>query len=97
MKSKTLVMMGLAEKGKTPGAQALARLAISEYWILVDSMAWDVMHSFRLGSSLDQLRGESGRRHVPDILDDPDTRHKRGSHAHAQGLSRCFVGGVLHC
>ena len=71
MKSKTLVMMGLAEKGKTPAAQALA-LAISEYWILVDDMAWDVKPSFRLCSSLDQLRGEPGKKHVPDILDDPD-------------------------
>ncbi|CAE7524128.1 unnamed protein product, partial [Symbiodinium sp. CCMP2456] len=71
MKSKTLVMMGLAEKGKTPAAQALA-LGISEYWILVDDMAWDVKPSFRLCSSLDQLRGEPGKKHVPDILDDPD-------------------------
>ena len=60
MKSKTLVLMGLAEKGKTPAAQALA-LAMSEFWILVDDMAWDVKPAFRLCSSLDQLRGEPGK------------------------------------
>ncbi|CAE7179837.1 unnamed protein product [Symbiodinium microadriaticum] len=69
--TEILVMMGLAEKGKTPAAQALA-LAISEYWMLVDNMVWDVKPSFRLCSSLHQLRGEPRKKHVPDILDDPD-------------------------
>ena len=36
LQSKTLVMMGLAEKGKTPLAQAIA-MAVSEYHILVQS------------------------------------------------------------
>ena len=71
LKSKTVVFMGLAEKGKTPAAQALA-LAMSEYWLLVDNMAWDQRPAFRLCASLDQLRGEPGVKHVPDILDDPD-------------------------
>ena len=71
LKSKTVVFMGLAEKGKTPAAQALAS-AMSEYWLLVDNMAWDQRPAFRLCASLDQLRGEPGVKHVPDILDDPD-------------------------
>ena len=71
LKSKTVVFMGLAEKGKTPAAQALA-LAMSEYWLLVDNMAWEQRPAFRLCASLDQLRGEPGVKHVPDILDDPD-------------------------
>ena len=71
MKSKTLVLMGLAEKGKTPAAQALA-LAMSEFWILVDDVAWNVKPAFRLCSSLGQLRREPGKKHIPDILDDPD-------------------------
>ena len=33
IKTKTLVFMGLAEKGKTPAAQAIA-MAISEYYVL---------------------------------------------------------------
>ncbi|CAE7299339.1 unnamed protein product, partial [Symbiodinium necroappetens] len=44
LKSKTVVFMGLAEKGKTPAAQALA-LAMSEYWLLVDNMAWAFLDS----------------------------------------------------
>ena len=70
LKDKSLVFMGLAEKGKTPAAQAIA-MAFSEYWILVDAKD-DILPSFRLSNSLDHLRGEPGIKYRPDILDDAD-------------------------
>ncbi|CAE7258973.1 unnamed protein product [Symbiodinium sp. CCMP2592] len=72
LKSHTLVMMGMAETGKTPVAQAIA-MAISEYHILAGGKEQELRPSFRLVASLDQLRGESGIKERPDILDDPDT------------------------
>eukprot|EP00438_Fugacium_kawagutii_P031852 Skav230348 [mRNA] locus=scaffold25:300997:302825:- [translate_table: standard] len=72
LKEKTLVLMGLAEKGKTPVAQALA-MAMSEYWLLVDEKDQEIQPSFRLAASLDQLRGDPGLKYRPDILDDADT------------------------
>ena len=72
LQNKTLVMMGFAEKGKTPVAQAIA-MAMSEYHILRNSKEKDMQPSFRLCASLDQLRGDSGCVERPDILDDPDT------------------------
>ena len=70
LQSKTLVFMGFAEKGKTPVAEAIS-MALSEYYILKENI--NAHPSFRLCSSLDQLRGESGCKERPDILDDPDT------------------------
>ena len=64
--------MGLAEKGKTPVAQALA-MAMSEYWLLVDEKDQELQPSFHLAASLDQLRGDPGLKYRPDILDDADT------------------------
>ena len=72
MKDKTLVMMGLANRGKTPVAQALS-MAMSEYWLLVDQKDDEMLPSFRLAASLDQLRGDPGIKYRPDILDDADT------------------------
>ena len=72
IKTKTLVFMGLAEKGKTPAAQAIA-MAVSAYYILKEGNGEDKVPSFRLCSSLDQLRGEPGVKTRPDILDDADT------------------------
>ncbi|OLP92637.1 hypothetical protein AK812_SmicGene25516 [Symbiodinium microadriaticum] len=72
LKSHTLVMMGMAETGKTPVAQAIA-MALSEYHILVGGKEQELQPSFRLVASLDQLRGEAGIKERPDILDDPDT------------------------
>ena len=46
-------------------------MALSEYYILKENI--NAHPSFRLCSSLDQLRGESGCKERPDILDDPDT------------------------
>ncbi|CAE7386029.1 unnamed protein product [Symbiodinium sp. CCMP2592] len=71
LKSKTIVFLGLAEKGKTPAAQAIA-MAVSEYYILRDNKDDGIQPGFRICSSLDQLRGESGEKYRPDILDDPD-------------------------
>ncbi|CAE7253947.1 unnamed protein product, partial [Symbiodinium necroappetens] len=71
LKSKTIVLPGLAEKGKTPAAQAIA-MAISEYYILRDKKDDSIRPGSRICSSLDQLRGESGEKCRPDILDDPD-------------------------
>ena len=71
LKSKTIVFLGLAEKGKTPAAQAIA-MAISEYYILRDNKDESIQPGFPICSSLDQLRGESGEKYRPDILDDPD-------------------------
>ncbi|CAE6938161.1 unnamed protein product [Symbiodinium sp. CCMP2592] len=64
--------MGLAEKGKTPVAQAIA-MCFSEYLILKDGMESEYSPGFRICSSLDQLRGESGLKNRPDILDDGDS------------------------
>ena len=72
LQTKTLVMMGFAEKGKTPVAQAIA-MAMSEYHILLNSKEKDMQPSFRLCASLDQPRGESRCVERPDILNDPDT------------------------
>ena len=66
IKTKTLVFMGLAEKGKTPAAQAIA-MAISEYYILKEGNGEDEVPSFRLCSSLDQLRGEPGVNPTPKL------------------------------
>lgn len=71
LKSKTIVFLGLAEKGKTPAAQAIA-MAVSEYYIMRDNKDDGIQPGFRICSSLDQLRGESGEKYRPDILDDPD-------------------------
>ena len=72
LRSKTIVFMGLAEKGKTPIAQAIA-MCFSEYLILKDGMESEYSPGFRICSSLDQLRGESGLKYRPDILDDGDS------------------------
>ena len=72
LKTRTLVFTGLAEKGKTPIAQAVA-LAVSEYHILVAGKENEMKPSFRIVSSLDQLLGEARIKERPDILDDPDT------------------------
>ncbi|CAE7440817.1 unnamed protein product [Symbiodinium natans] len=71
LKAKTLVFLGLAEKGKTPAAEAIA-MAVSEYHLLRDNLDPTIRPGFRICASLDQLRGESGEKHRPDILDDPD-------------------------
>ena len=47
-------------------------MAFSEFWLLRSEEVDDTQPSFRLASSLDQLRGEPGIRERPDILDDPD-------------------------
>ena len=70
LQHKSLVMVGLAEKGKTPTAQAIA-MAFAEYWLLVDGKD-DLAPSFRISNSLDHLRGEPGMKYRPDILDDAD-------------------------
>ena len=57
---------------KTPVAQALS-MAMSEYWLLVDQKDDEMLPSFRLAASLDQLRGDPGIKYRPDILDDADT------------------------
>ncbi|CAE7786825.1 unnamed protein product [Symbiodinium sp. CCMP2592] len=78
LQNKTLVMMGFAEKGKTPVAQAIA-MAMSEYHIIRNSKEKEMQPSFRLCASLDQLRGDSGCVERPDILDDPDTNYHASS------------------
>ena len=64
--------MGLAERGKTPLAQAIG-MASSEYHILVQPKEAELNKpSFRTCASLDQLRGGSGMLERPDLLDDAD-------------------------
>eukprot|EP00438_Fugacium_kawagutii_P031959 Skav201900 [mRNA] locus=scaffold550:1007870:1009721:+ [translate_table: standard] len=70
LKDKSLVFMGLAEKGKTPAAQAIA-MGMSEYWLLADNIE-NPVPSFRMAASLDQFRGDPGLKYRPDILDDAD-------------------------
>ena len=72
LRSKTIVFMGLAEKGKTPVAQAIAT-CYSEYLVLKDGVESEHSPGFRICSSLDQLRDESGLKYRPDILDDADS------------------------
>ena len=74
LRHKTIVFLGLAEKGKTPAAQAIA-MAVSEFHILRDKKEDCTQPRFRICSSLDQLRGESGEKYRPDILDDADVNN----------------------
>ena len=71
VKNKTLVLLGLAGKGKIPTASAIA-MAFRESWLLRDGSDPAKQPSFHLASSFDQLRGEPGVRGRPDILDDAD-------------------------
>ena len=69
LRSKTIAFAG---QGKTPLAQAIAT-CLSEYLILKDGMESEYSPGFRICSSLDQLRGESGLKCRPHILDDADS------------------------
>ncbi|CAE7517592.1 unnamed protein product, partial [Symbiodinium sp. CCMP2456] len=48
-------------------------MCFSEYLILKDGVESEYSPGFRICSSLDQLRGESGLKYRPDILDDGDS------------------------
>ena len=71
IKSKALIMLGEAGRGKTPIAQIIAK-AVAEYWYEVHGEQLPPP-CYRITTDIDFLRGATGVKTCVDIADDADS------------------------